>query len=152
MYVVTPFTSFTILSISHILLIISLSSYNAIYAVLYYFDQVFTGCDLWRLVFTARGVHQLPWPVTWTKIVQCNSVHSLGKKKFLSLYLSRMFRPSCDMWSCPKCSVQFVLWHMTWTLGRNSTVIPDVNPMFPRTKPTLIILWNVRVLLVSWYF
>ena len=41
---------------------------------------------------------------------------------FLEPVLS-LLKISCDLWLLPRCSVHRALWRMTWTLGRNSTVI-----------------------------
>ena len=41
---------------------------HVISRVLYYFDLVFMGCDVWPMVFTGPGVHRCLWCVTAAKV------------------------------------------------------------------------------------
>ena len=99
--------------------------------------DVFINCrDLWlekkysfRKVFTHfQGVHRsLPRPKTvfWFLMHPHCRGRSYRKKNEIKLFfkpISSVFRTGCDPWLCPKCSVHLGLWHVTWTLGRNSTV------------------------------
>jgi len=47
-----------------------------------------------------------------------------GQKKSHLLYsFYQVFTSCCDLWQYCKCSVQNHLWCVTWTLGRNGTVV-----------------------------
>ena len=45
--------------------------------ILYYFDLVFTGCDMWPMVFMAPGVHGYLWCITAVKVLMKNSIIQL---------------------------------------------------------------------------
>ena len=94
---------------------------SSAHAILYYFDQLFMGCDMWPLVFTGRGVRCVLWPVTWQKKVFIGaSVHSILRgplvEKFffeIKLFSSQCSQPAVTCDNCP--SVQFTracdAWH-----------------------------------------